>query len=83
MGYADRTYYTRGFSSGGLLPTGVKWLLISNTVLFLLYFFAVRTGYAGVFQHFGLVPAQVVNTFAVWQLFTYMFLHDPFAPAGS
>jgi len=77
MAYSTR-YYARGFSSSGLLPPGVKWLLISNTGLWLLYFLGVRSGFGTVFQHFGLVPAQVVNTFAVWQLFTYMFLHDPF-----
>jgi membrane associated rhomboid family serine protease len=77
MGYSTRSY-ARGFSSNNYFPTGVRWLLITNTALFLLYFFAVRTGLGGVFLHFGLVPAQVVNTFAVWQLFTYMFLHDPF-----
>jgi membrane associated rhomboid family serine protease len=77
MGYSTRDY-ARGFSSSGLLPPGVKWLLISNTALWLLYFFGVRSDFGEFFQHFGLVPAQVVRTFAVWQLFTYMFLHDPF-----
>jgi membrane associated rhomboid family serine protease len=77
MAYSDR-YYARTFSPGGYFPTGVKWLLISNTALWLLYFVAVRSGFAAVFQHFGLVPAQVLHTFAIWQLFTYMFLHDPF-----
>jgi membrane associated rhomboid family serine protease len=77
MAYSTRDY-ARGFSSRGLLPPGVKWLLISNTGLWLLYFLGVRSGYGAFFQHFGLMPAQVVNTFAVWQLFTYMFLHDPF-----
>lgn len=39
-----------------MLPPGVKWLLISNTVLFILYFFAVRAGFGSAFYHFGLVP---------------------------
>ncbi len=77
MAYSTR-YYSRGFSSSNLLPPGVRWLLIVNTALWLLYFLGFRTGLGELFQHFGLVPAQVVNTFAVWQLFTYMFLHDPF-----
>jgi membrane associated rhomboid family serine protease len=76
MGYSTRSY-VRGFSSNNLLPLGVRWLLISNVVLFLLYFFGVRSGFGDIFLHFGLVPVQVVKTFAVWQLFTYMFLHDP------
>jgi membrane associated rhomboid family serine protease len=77
MAYSTRDY-TRGFSSSGLLPPGVKWLLISNTALWLLYYLGVRSGFTDFFQHFGLVPALVVKTLAVWQLFTYMFLHDPF-----
>lgn len=77
MAYSTRDY-ARGFSSSGLLPPGVKWLLISNTALWLLYYFAVRSGFSEFFLHFGLVPAMVVKTLAIWQLFTYMFLHDPF-----
>jgi membrane associated rhomboid family serine protease len=77
MGYSTR-YYTRGFSSNSLLPPGVRWLLIGNTVLWLMYYLAVHSGSAGFFLNFGLVPSQVVRTFAVWQLITYMFLHDPF-----
>lgn len=76
MGYSTR-YYARDSSSNSLLPPGVRWLLISNTVLWLAYFFAVRSGFGEFFLHFGLVPAMVVKTFAIWQLFTYMFLHDP------
>jgi membrane associated rhomboid family serine protease len=60
-----------------MLPPGVKWLLISNTVLFLVYFFAVRAGFGSAFYHFGLVPRAVTHLLAVWQLGTYMFLHDP------
>jgi membrane associated rhomboid family serine protease len=77
MAYSTRDY-ARGFSSSGLLPPGVRWLLIGNTLLWLMYFFGVRSGFGEFFQHFSLMPAQVVNTFAVWQLFTYMFLHDPY-----
>ena len=68
----------QGYSRSGMLPPGVKWLLISNTVLFVLYFFAARTGFGSAFYHFGLVPRAVTHLLAVWQLGTYMFLHDPF-----
>ncbi|HEU0140571.1 MAG TPA: rhomboid family intramembrane serine protease [Bryobacteraceae bacterium] len=68
-----------GFASlGGRFPPGVKWLLIVNTALFVLYFFAVRTGLGGIFYPFGLVPVAVLKLFGIWQLFTYMFLHDPY-----
>lgn len=79
MAYSDR-YYTRSFSPGGYFPPGVRWLLIINTALWLLYFLAVLTTnsfLAGLFQNFWLIPYDVVHRFAVWQLFTYMFLHDP------
>lgn len=70
--------YTRGFSYSEFLPPGVKWLLIVNTAIWLLDFFAVRTGNGRFFQHFALMPAAVLKALAVWQLVTYMFLHDPF-----
>ena len=58
----------------GYFPTGVKWLLISNTAMFLL----VYLGGASLQQHFmllALAPRAVVYHLAVWQLFTYLFLH--------
>src|SRR5262249_28300015 len=66
------------FFSPEYFPTGVKWLLIINVALFLVYFFAVRLGFGQLFSPYGLVPEMVLNSFAMWQLFTYMFLHDPF-----
>ncbi len=67
-----------GSSFASSLPTGVKWLLISNIALFLLYFFAARTEAGQIFLLFSLVPRAVLQHLAVWQLFTYMFLHDPY-----
>jgi membrane associated rhomboid family serine protease len=58
----------------GYFPTGVKWLLIVNTALFILTSLAPYS----VQQHirvFSLVPYTVVHQFTVWQLFTYLFLH--------
>jgi membrane associated rhomboid family serine protease len=60
----------------GYLPTGVKWLLIINTGIFVLQFIggqAVR----GLLSLLELVPMLVVYRFPwfVYQLFTYMFLH--------
>ncbi len=71
-------YRVPGLSSSGFFPPGVKWLLISNIALFVVYFFAVRTGAGGLFQYFKLIPRAVIHLAAVWQLVTYMFLHDPF-----
>jgi len=59
------------------LPPGVKWLLITNCAMFVLYFFAVRAGYGDAFLYLGLWPEKVVSSGWIWQLFTYLFLHDP------
>lgn len=75
MGYSTRDY-TRGFSSNSLLPPGVRWLLISNTALWLVYFFASLYGHGGLFRPFELVPHDVAGNLFVWQLVTYMFLHS-------
>lgn len=77
MGYSNRDY-ARGYLSASNFPKGVRWLLITNTVIFVIYAIAASVGYAELFAPFGLVPAVVVKRFAVWQLFTYMFLHDPY-----
>ncbi len=66
-----------GFSSSGFFTTGVKWLLISNIILFVIYYFSVIAGYAWIFHPFGLIPEDVLKHFAIWQLVTYLFLHDP------
>ena len=72
--------YTRGPSFGlgysGYFPKGVKWLLIINIALYVVYFFAIRS-IGDVFATFTLIPTQVVHSLMVWQLVTYMFLHDP------
>ncbi len=79
-------YYTRygprpsdGFGFGGLVPRGIKWLLISNTVLWLVYFLALRLGLGStlwLFRALSLIPDWVTHG-ALWQPFTYLFLHDP------
>ena len=76
MAFSDRTYASR---PSGLFPSGVKWLLISNIVLFILYYFSVLSGWGQVWDPFGLTPGDVLRSLQVWQLVTYMFLHDPFS----
>jgi membrane associated rhomboid family serine protease len=66
------------FYRSALMPEGVKWLLIINVALFVLYFLATNFGYASWFTPFGLVPGAVVFRGKIWQLFTYQFLHDPY-----
>ena len=74
MAFSSRSYVNRYIPSNRF-PTGLKWLLIVNLSIFVLSYI-LRASRADLFLHnFALVPAQVVQTFAVWQLVTYMFLH--------
>jgi membrane associated rhomboid family serine protease len=75
MAYSTRDYARSYLSSR--FPPGVKWLLIVNTGIWLLSFMAARLGAASFLGPFELIPAMVVGVGAIWQLFTYMFLHDP------
>ncbi|MBL8231294.1 MAG: rhomboid family intramembrane serine protease [Bryobacterales bacterium] len=74
MRYASRT---PGYISNEFFPPGVKWLLISNIALFVIYFLATAFGFGYPFRAFGLIPRDVVESFAIWQFVTYLFLHDP------
>lgn len=74
MPYSERPYHT---STQTWFPQGVKYLLIANIAIYLLQFFAGLAGYYGIFYPFYLTPREVVGGFAVWQLVTWMFLHDP------
>ncbi len=59
------------------MPPGVKWLIVVNVALWFVYHLAVRFGAGAIFEPFWLDYRWIVSLFAVWQLFTYMFLHDP------
>ena len=60
----------------GYMPTGVKWLLIINTAIFVIQFLGGDT-VRGPLRFLELIPVLVVYHFPwfVYQLFTYMFLH--------
>jgi membrane associated rhomboid family serine protease len=77
MRYTSR-YAGPSFSFGGRMPDGVKWLLIANVAVFLLYFFAIRAGGGEMFRWFALWPRLVLQAIGIPQLFTYLFIHDPF-----
>ncbi len=80
------SYYQRtpgvSFGPGGRVPWGVKWLLISNTALFVVYFLAVHLEIGPLERLFhdflGLTPAMVVKGAILWQPITYLFLHSPY-----
>jgi membrane associated rhomboid family serine protease len=68
-----------GYSFGGLVPPGVKWLLIANSILFVVYFLAQALEIVPLlmlFQVLSLIPDWVVRG-AFWQPVTYLFLHSP------
>ncbi|HWB86988.1 MAG TPA: rhomboid family intramembrane serine protease [Bryobacteraceae bacterium] len=69
-----RRYTFRRSAFFGYFPTGVKWLLISNTVIFILTSLAGPEAQSHILL-LALAPVAVVKHFAWWQLVTYMFLH--------
>lgn len=60
----------------GYFPTGVKWLLIVNTAIFVIWYLGGPTVQSWM-SPLALVPMLVVHSFPwyLYQLFTYMFLH--------
>jgi membrane associated rhomboid family serine protease len=72
MRYSRYPYRSSTFF--GSIPTGVKWLLISNTAVFILTTLFGRA-YEQDIALLALAPVLVVKHFCVYQLFTYMFLH--------
>jgi membrane associated rhomboid family serine protease len=70
-----RSTQYRYYNSSSYLPTGVKWLLISNIAIFLLYYVGGRAVQEPMKTFFALTPAMVLDHFMIWQLATYMFMH--------
>jgi membrane associated rhomboid family serine protease len=68
-----RYTYRRSFFHG-YFPTGVKWLLIANTAVFILTGL-LGSSFADDISLLALAPVAVVYHFAIWQLATYLFLH--------
>src|SRR6266403_1493444 len=64
-----------GFGIGGWTPA-VKVLIISCVVAFFLQIFDRMSGGPSFTYKFGLTPALVTHNFYLWQLVTYIFLHD-------
>ena len=67
--------YTRGFLSSSGLPPGIRALLISNVAVFLLSFFAGRA-LKPILDLAVLRPTDVVTRGYLWQVVTYLFLHQ-------
>jgi len=79
------SYYSRyrgpvTYSFGGPLPQGIKWLLISNCAIFVVYFLSTAMRISPLLWLFGissLIPSWVIRG-ALWQPVTYLFLHSPY-----
>jgi membrane associated rhomboid family serine protease len=71
---AQRSYtYRRSFF--GYFTTGVKWLLIVNTAVFLLWALSGQEFQSRVLSQFALGPELTIRQLKVWQIVTYLFLH--------
>jgi membrane associated rhomboid family serine protease len=57
----------------GYFPVGIKWLLISNTVVFLVWTLGPMGFQQDVLTNLAL--NKVLSYKLIWQLFTYQFLH--------
>lgn len=75
-----RTFGPSGFGFDFHTPWATKWILIVNFSTFVVYFLATQLGLeplTDLFYALSLVPSWLIFG-ALWQPFTYLFLHDPF-----
>lgn len=77
MSFSSRSYVNR-YTPSNRFPVGLKWLLIVNIAIFILPILFQRV-FAPVLDNFGLVPSEVVQAFALWEVVTYMFIHVGFS----
>jgi membrane associated rhomboid family serine protease len=71
----DTRYRSRSSLFNWSFPTGVKWLIISNVAVYIIYFFGSMMRGEPIFENLVLMPSAVIHG-AVWQLVTYLFLHS-------
>src|SRR5580765_188074 len=72
---AQPRYVERGSSSFGSFTYGVKWLVIINTAVFLVWSLGSADFQSGVLAWLGLSPTDTLKHVNVWELFSYLFLH--------
>ncbi len=74
MPYSSRSYVNR-YVPSNRFPVGLKWLLIANVGLFLI-FFILRASRVELFlTGLMLVPSDFVQRYRIWEIVTYMFVH--------
>ena len=71
----DTSFRSRSSMFNSSFPTGVRWLIIANVVVYLVYFFGSVVNGGPIFADFVLMPSAVIHG-AIWQLVTYLFLHS-------
>jgi membrane associated rhomboid family serine protease len=71
----DTRYRGRSSRFYWSFPSGVKWLIIANVAIYLIYFFGSFIRGEEIFRSLMLVPAQAIRG-AIWQPVTYLFLHS-------
>jgi len=72
--YMNYQYQRITIGFGRRMTPGVKFLLITNIIVFLGQYVS-RGIWVSIF---GLIPYAVIHEFAIWQVATYMFLHGSF-----
>ena len=74
MPYSSRSYVNR-YVPSNRFPVGLKWLLIANVGIFLI-FFILRASRVELFlNELMLVPSDFVQRYRIWEIVTYMFVH--------
>jgi membrane associated rhomboid family serine protease len=73
MRYNTRIRYSSSLNWS--FPPGIKWLIAANCAVFLLDFLISMAAGRVVSAPFALVPRDVLHGY-IWQLGTYMFLHE-------
>src|SRR5437867_2980315 len=76
----DTRYRSRSSLFYSSFPSGVKWLIIANVAVYLVYYFGSLIQESPIFQTFRLIPGEVARG-KIWQLVTYLFLHDLGGPS--
>jgi membrane associated rhomboid family serine protease len=71
---SPRYTYRRSFFLGNF-PTGVKWLLIVNVAVFVLWSLGSPEFQRGVLRYLALSTEWTAGSLYLWGLFTYLFLH--------
>src|SRR5262245_38156785 len=75
MSYVRGTYRPSIGLAGRVTP-GIKWLIISNVVVFGMQLIPRALQRGGIEPVFGLTPSVTFGDVWLWQLVTYMFLHS-------